>query len=135
MELVIRQGVKRSFEKAIKSISFISLINTSSYGEEVVYYIMNRARQDPMAILEEMTKLDERLKQEVMSGLQRVLKEKELEGIRLGKLEGMQLGEQRGEQKGISSILELVRQGHIDQSVADKILKEKFGVQINLRST
>ncbi len=124
MELVIKQGVKRDFEKAIKSSSFISLINASGYGGEVLYYIMDRAEQDPMEILQEMTKLDERLKQKVMSGLQRVLKEKELEGIRLGEQRGIRLGKQ----EAISSILEFARQGHIDQSVADKILKEKFGI-------
>ncbi len=79
-------------------------------------------------------------KKSTASGLQRALKEKELEGIQIGKLEGMQLGRQEGiqlgeqrgiklgRQEGISSILELARQGHIDQSIADKILKEKFGI-------
>ncbi len=37
MELVLKQGVKRDVAKAIKSSSFIRLINASGYGGEVLY--------------------------------------------------------------------------------------------------
>ncbi len=49
---------------------------------------VKRDKQNPMKILEEMGKLDLRLKQKIMSGLQRVLKEKEQRGIQLGRQRG-----------------------------------------------
>ena len=129
-ELVIRQGVIRDFENIKNSPSLIALINTSSYSIEVLYYIVNRDKHDPARILKEMTKLDSKLKQEVMSGLQRLLQEKEQRGIQLGEQRGMQLGKQRGiqlgEQRGRESVLlELAKKGYISQAVANKILKEK----------
>ena len=67
---------------------------------------------------------DKSLKQKVMSGLERALKEKEQEGMCLGEQKGIRFGEPIGKQKDIASILALVKQGHIDQDTADKILKK-----------
>ena len=132
VELVIRQGVRRDCESLTKEASVVALINASMYGKEVVYYILDRTKHDPMETLKKIANLGTQLKHTVMGGLQRALKEKEQlgrqEGIRLGEQRGIQLGEQRGIQLGISTILELARKGHIDQAVADRILKEKFGI-------
>ena len=110
LEIILREGERRDFcnflDKHEPEISM--LISNSSYGSQIILYMMDRDKHSPEQILEKMHNLDSKLKQDIMSGLKRVIRESEQQGI--------QLGEKR--------ILErLVKAGFIRKADAEKILK------------
>jgi len=139
LELLLRQGKMREFQKFLKENPYIvALIHKSSYMVEAILYICARDPSTPKEILKELPKLDPQTKDKIMSGLQRMIQQGEAkgrqEGIQLGEKRGIQLGEKRGiqlgEKRGIQlgenqTILKLVQAGIITKSQAKKALKEK----------
>ena len=124
VELILKEGQKRDFCKFLEkeeSRDIILLINDSSYGKQVVLYMLERDKHNPDEVLNKMHNLDPELKQDIMSGLQRVIQESEQRGIQLGEKRGIQLGEKKGMQLLAET---LIKKGYISKADAEKVLKD-----------
>jgi len=110
-ELILRESHRRdlcNFLSANNDLVFH--INKSPYSIETILYIIDRDPHDPEKVLEKLANLDPNKKQEIMSGLQRALQQREEQGmilgIRKGKAEGFLEGEEKGMEKGIEKGME-----------------------------
>ena len=114
LELVMKHARHRDFcrlfEREQMSILYGVLIGRSVYGTQAMLYIFDIDDRRPEDILGKLTKLDPSKKQEIMSGLERMMQKSRKEGM------------QRGMERAISRVS---KKFNISIKEAEKIIKGK----------
>ena len=101
-ELILSQEHNTDFcELLSKDPQLMELLNQSSYAKTSLLYIMDRDPHDVSEVLKKLPNLDRKIKQEVMSGLQRMLSATEQKGIEIGILQGREEGMKEGREEGM----------------------------------
>ena len=103
---LLKESWKKDFCKVLRDNPQLGeLINSSSYAKSAILYMIDQDQQDAKKIIREIKNLDLKIKEKVMTGLQRIEQKGKIEGIKLGeqrgKIEGIRLGERRGKIEGV----------------------------------
>ena len=126
-QFLLKESWKKDFCKVLKDNPKLSeLISASPYAEDAVLYMVDQDQQPGEKVINTIKNLDPKVKEKVMTGLQRIEQRGRIEGIKLGeqrgKIEGIKLGEQVGEQRGFKdAIVRLLSHG-VDKAQAAEML-------------
>ncbi len=114
LEMVLRQGKLRDFNQWLDSHDTIgAMIHSSSYGESVIIYMVDREKKDKKAILEKLRKLVPEKSKEVMHIFQQYREE------------GIAQGMKQGKKEGIEEVMNyLISKGIVSNNVVDSMANE-----------
>ncbi len=131
VQILLKESWKKDFCKFLKdNPQLAELINNSPYAKDALLYVIDQDKHDAEEVINAIENLNKKIKEEIMSGLQRIAQRGKIEGIKLGEQRGIKLGEQIGEQRGIKlgeqigfkdAIVKLLAHG-IDKATAAKML-------------
>ena len=123
-EFLLREGYRKDFCKFLASHPKIAeLLNKSTYANSAIMYILDRDPHDVGVVLEKLINLDPKIKDNVMTGLQRLKHQSKEEGVQLGIIKGKKEGKKEGIEKGRKAIESLLEEGAISKKQAEIALK------------
>ena len=116
-ELFLKEGWRKDLCGFLDKNEWLAQkINDSLYGKEIILYVLDRDPHNVDEVLQKLPNLDPKLKNDIMSGLQR-MKEASVQ-------QGLEKGVQQGLEKGIKAIQDFFKEGIITKEQADNKIKD-----------
>ena len=129
VEFILKQSKARDFCKWLMEKEIGVLINNSSYSISALFYIFSIDPHDARDVIGKIHNLDPYKKEQIMSGLQRMIQQGMQQGIQQGMKQGIQQGMEKGMQQGIQQerqdlVEKLLKRG-VDKRIIEEALKDQ----------